>query len=158
MEIQNKELHRVVTTVIIYKPDFTYLITKRAMNKKVMPGKWAFPGGGLNVDDYIHTPPSTSANQWYGALEKSMRREILEEVGVEIGKPVLLRDLTFIRLDMIPVICFTYHAPYVSGVVALDDEATDFAWVTVEQAKEYDLIDGILGEMIEADTILKSIK
>lgn len=72
----DKELHRVVTTCIIYKPDFTYLITKRAIHKKAMPGKWTIPGGGLEVDDYINTPSSTDgAKQWYGALENSLRRE-----------------------------------------------------------------------------------
>lgn len=59
MEVKDKELHRIVTTTLVYKPDFAYLVTKRAMHKKVMPGKWTIPGGGLSVDDYINTPPST---------------------------------------------------------------------------------------------------
>src|SRR3989344_9642025 len=106
MEIKNKELHRIVTTTLVYKPDFTYLITKRASHKKVMPCKWTIPGGGLTTDDYTNTPPSTTgAKQWYGALENSLRREIREEVNLEIGKPDLLTDLTFIRPDGIPVLC-----------------------------------------------------
>src|SRR5205809_138717 len=111
-KIKDKELHRVATTVIIYRPDLTYLVTKRALHKKMMPGKWTVPGGGLNVDDYINTPTSTKgAPQWYDVLEKSMRREIKEEVNLEIGKPELLCDLTFVRPDGVPVICFSYFAP-----------------------------------------------
>ena len=154
MEI-NKELHRIATTTLVYKPDSTYLITKRAMHKKVMPGKWTIPGGGLSMDDYINTPSSTEgAKQWYGALERSLRREIKEEVNLEIGKPELLVDLTFVRPDGIPVLVLSYFASYVSGEVKLDEDATEFAWVTLDEAKKYDLIDGIIGEIKEVDKIL----
>jgi 8-oxo-dGTP pyrophosphatase MutT (NUDIX family) len=125
------------------------------MHKKVMPGKWTIPGGGLSVDDYINTPASTGADQWYGALEKSLRREIKEEVNLEIGKPEFLVDLTFIRPDGVPVICFSYFAPYVSGEVVIDEDATEFAWVTLDQAKQYDLIEGIWDEIRQIDEILK---
>lgn len=39
-----KELHRIVTTTIIYN-EGKYLITKRAPAKKVHPNKWTVPGG-----------------------------------------------------------------------------------------------------------------
>ncbi len=156
-EIKDKELHRICTTTIIYKPDFTYLITKRSPNKKVHPNKWTVPGGGLSTDDYINTTPSTiGAPQWYGALEKSLYREIQEEVNVEIVKPEFLVDLTFIRPDGIPVIVFSYFAKYLSGEVTLDADAVDFKWVTLEEAKNYDLIDGIWDEIRQVDEILKS--
>lgn len=156
-EIKDKELHRIVTTTLVYKPDFTYLITKRAMHKKVMPGKWTIPGGGLSTDDYINTKSSTKgAKQWYGALEKSLRREIKEEVNLKIGKVEFLVDLTFIRPDGIPVICLSYFAPYISGKVKLDKDATEFAWVNLKEAKKYDLIDGIYDEIRQVDEILKS--
>src|SRR3989344_2920311 len=157
------ELHRVTTTTLVYKPNstkislgepnFTYLITKRAMHKLVMPGKWTIPGGGLHVSDYINTPPTTKAKQWYGALEKSLRREIKEEVGLEIGKPEFLTDLTFIRPDGVPVICFSYFATFVGGEVKLDADTTDYAWVDLEEAKKYDLIDGIWEEIEMVDKI-----
>ena len=159
MEIKDKELHRIVTTALVYKPDFTYLVTKRALHKKVMPGKWTIPGGGLEVDDYINTPPSTKGvKQWYGALENSLRREIKEEVNLEIGKPELLTDLTFIRPDGIPVLCLSYFASYVSGEVKLDDDATEFTWITVDKVGDYDFIDGIAGEIKEIDEILQKRK
>lgn len=55
-----------------------------------------------------------------------------------------------------PVLCLSYFAPYVSGEVKLDDDATDFAWITVEKVGDYDFIDGIAGEITEIDKILKS--
>ncbi|MES3004480.1 MAG: NUDIX domain-containing protein [Patescibacteria group bacterium] len=160
-EIKDKELHRIATTTLVYKPDFTYLITKRAMHKKVMPGKWTIPGGGLSTDDYVNTPSSTEgAKQWYGSLITSLKRELKEEVNLEIGKPELLTDLTFVRPDGVPVLVLSYFAAYVSGEVSIDQDidgdTTDFAWVTLEQAKNYDLIDGIWDEIREVEEILKS--
>ena len=156
MEIKDKELHRIVSTVIIYSPERKYLITKRAMNKKVFPGKWTVPGGGLNVDDYMHSPPTHGDGQWYHALERSLEREVAEEVNLKIGKAEYLLDLTFIRPDGIPVITLSYYAPYVSEEVKMtDNENTEFAWVTAEEAKKYDLIDGILEEIEMVDEILK---
>ena len=162
-KIKDKELHRIATTVIIYKSqknkETAYLITKRAMHKKMMPGKWTVPGGGLNVDDYINLPSATEgAPQWYGALSNTTKREVKEEVNVEIGKTELLTDLTFVRGDGVPVIVFSYFAPYISGEVKLDEDATEFAWVTLEEAKNYDLIDGIWDEIREVDEILHSRK
>ena len=163
MEIKDKELHRIVTTTIIYVKDIVglkYLITQRAPHKKVHPNKWTVPGGGLNVDDYINTPASTAdGKQWYGALTKSLIREIQEEVGLEIGKPEFLIDLTFIRPDGIPVIVFSYYAEYLSGdkeKIKMDEDTVDAKWVTVNEAKDYDLIDGIWEEIRDVDDILKS--
>ena len=159
MKIKDKELHRIVTTALIYKPNLTYLITKRAMHKKVMPGKWTIPGGGLTMDEYIDSTPSTQgAKQWYGALEISLRREIREEVNLGIGKLEFLTDLTFIRPDGIPVLCLSYFAPYVSGEVKLDNDATEFAWITVDKVGDYDLIDGIAEEIRQIDNILNKRK
>jgi 8-oxo-dGTP diphosphatase len=152
----NKELHRIVTTTLIYKKDLTYLVTKRAMHKKVMPGKWTIPGGGLTTDDYTNLPPSSSALQWYGVLDRSLRREIREETGLEIGEPELFENYTFIRPDGIPVLGLTYFAPYLAGEVKLDQDATEFAWIKVEDVDKYDFIDGITSEIRKANQILKS--
>ncbi len=163
MKIKDKELHRIVTTTLVYKPDFTYLITKRAPHKKVHPNKWTIPGGGLTVDDYINIPESEHGpNLWYGVIENSLRRELKEESNLEVGKVELLVDLAFIRPDGIPVICFSYYASYVSGEVRVDQDTegdtVDFAWVTLEQAKDHDLIPGIWDEIRQVDEILKARK
>ena len=161
-EIKDRELHRIVTTTIIYKKTkgaYTYLITKRSPTKKVHPNKWSVPGGGLEVDDYIHIKPSTvGAPQWYGALNNSLVREIHEEVGLRISKPEFLVDITFIRPDGIPVIIFSYFAKFISGNVKLDDDAVDFKWATLKEAKKYDLIDGIWGEIRDVEKIVKKRK
>ncbi len=94
MEIKNKELHRITSTAIIQKQG-KYLIIRRSLNKKSFPGKWTVPGGGMETDDYTDLPKTTS-NHWYFAIEKSLRREIKEEVNLEVGKLKYLLDIAFI--------------------------------------------------------------
>lgn len=156
MEIKDKELHRVATTCIIYNDDGKYLVTKRSPHKKMQPNKWTVPGGGLNVDDYINKPKSYGAPQWYGALEATLMREVQEEVNVKIGKPKYLLDLTFIRPDGIPVLVLSYYAPYVSGDVKLDEDAVEYRWVTLAEAKDLDLISGIYEEIEMVENLLKA--
>jgi len=154
----NQELHRIVSTAIIYKKKGDvnkYLITRRSPHKKVFPGKWTVPGGGLETDDYTNTLPSTSGGHWYYALETSLRREIKEEVSLEIGFIKYLLDLAFIRPDGIPVITLSFYAPYKSGEVKLDKDAVEYTWATYEECKRYDLIAGILDEIRMVDEILK---
>lgn len=148
MEIENKELHRIALTAIIHK-DGKFLITKRSLDKKAFPGKWTVPGGGLETDDYINTKPTTEAGQWYYAVENALRREIKEEVNIEVDKPKYLLDLTFIRPDGIPVVVLSYYCNYVAGDVKLDDDSVDYAWVSVNELDKYDLIDGIADEIRE---------
>lgn len=153
MEIKDKELHRITSTAIIYK-DGRYLILRRNLNKKAFPGKWTVPGGGLETDDYVNLPPS-GAGQWYHAIEMSLRREIKEEAGLEVGALNYLVDIAFIRPDGIPVVILSYWANYKSGEVNLDEDNINYAWVSYEEAKNYDLIEGILEEIEMVDNMLK---
>lgn len=153
MEILDKESHRISITAIIHR-DGKFLLTQRSHEKKAFPGKWTVPGGGLETDDYTNTP-KTTADIWYFAVENALRREIREEVGLEVGKVDYLLDMAFIRPDNVPVVILSYYAPYTSGEVRLDKDSIDHAWVSYEEAKAYDLIDGILAEIEMVDKILK---
>jgi len=155
MDIQDRELHRIAITAIIYNDQGQYLVTKRSPNKKVWPNKWTVPGGGLEVDDYINDPVSTKdGKQWYYAIEKALRREVKEEVNLEIEKPQYLLDLAFISPQGVPSIVLSYYASYKSGDVELDDDATEYRWVTLAEAKDLDMIDGIWEEIELVDKII----
>lgn len=153
MLIKNQELHRISSTAIIYK-NGKYLILKRSPNKKAFPNKWTVPGGGLETDDYINTPKTTN-DHWYFAIENSLRREIKEECNLEVGKIKYLLDIAFIRPDGQPVIILSFYCLYQSGEVKLDEDNVDYAWVSYQEAKKYDLVEGLLEEIEMVDKILK---
>lgn len=148
----DKELHRIASTCIIHN-DGKYLLLQRSLEKKAFPGKWTVPGGGLSIDDYVNAPKTTS-DHWYFAVENSLRREIKEEAGIEVGELKYLCDMTFIRPDNIPVVILSFYAPYKSGEVRLNKDSINNAWVTYEEAKNYDLIEGIIDEIKMVDKII----
>jgi NADH pyrophosphatase NudC (nudix superfamily) len=103
----------------------------------------------------VLTPKPDGFPQWYGALEAALRREIKEEVNVEVGKIQYLLDLTFISPDGTPVLVLSYYAPYVSGEVTLDEDAVEYKWATLAELKELDLIAGISEEIEMVDALLR---
>ncbi|MDO8492561.1 MAG: NUDIX hydrolase [bacterium] len=150
------DLHRVSVTGIVYRSDGKYLITKRSLKKKAFPGKWTVPGGGLDVNDYINTPKTYPGHpQWYNIIEKTLKREILEETNVVVDNLEYLVDLVFIIPDGTPSVVLSYYCRYVSGDVKYDEDTIDHAWVTAEEAKKYDLIEGIAEEIKMVSDILK---
>lgn len=104
------ELHRIAVTGIVWKEEDgvrKYLITKRAPHKKVLPNKWTVPGGGMEVNDYVGVAPSHHTEQgpqWYGVAERTLRREIKEEVRVVVGTIQYLTDLAFVTPDGVPMV------------------------------------------------------
>jgi hypothetical protein len=75
-----------------------------------------------------------------------------------VGKMKYLLDMAFIRPDGIPVVVLSYFAPYQSGKVKLDEDNINFAWVSYEEAKNYDLVEGLLGEIEMVEKILEGKK
>ena len=160
-------LHFVVATAIIHKPrtnpsdstgqgwQFEYLIAKRAAHEKAYPDKWTVPGGKLVLTEYQNIP-KTTGDAWYNISDWLVKKEVMEEVGVEIGKPKYLCDLVFVRPDGYPVVTLSYYAGWARGDVKLCKDLSDYAWVTVDEAQKFDLIDGIWEEIRDVDKILKS--
>jgi 8-oxo-dGTP pyrophosphatase MutT (NUDIX family) len=140
-------LHFVAVTCIIER-EGKFLITKRSSNEKAFPNRWTVPGGKFVRTEYEKLP-STSPTypQWYNVVEFVLRKEVREEVGLEIEKPEYVTDLVFVRPDGYPVVTLSFWARYKSGEVKLNHEMSEFAWVTAEEAKKYDMIDGIPEEI-----------
>lgn len=157
MESKNQILHEVVITAIIIK-DGKYLITQRSMKEKRFPGYWTVPGGKLETDDYTHLPKETE-HYWYNVLEKVLRKEVRDEVGLEIKNIEYLTSLARVHEDKNPSLVISCIADYAGGEVKLqEDETDDFAWVTLEEAKNYQLIDGIYDELVLADKKRRGIR
>jgi len=150
-------LHEVVITAIIVK-DGKYLITRRALSKKRFPGMWTVPGGKLETSDYVNLPKDTK-DYWYNVLEQVLRREVKEEVGLAIKNIEYVTSLATIHAAGAPSLVISCMADYESGEVALQESETDqFAWVSLAEAKDHDLIGGIYEELEMADMRRKGQK
>ena len=150
--MENQYLHEVAITAIIIRKQqgnpekFEYLITRRSPNKKRFPGKWTVPGGKMETNDYLALPKDTEF-YWYNVLERTLKREVKEEVGLEIDNIEYITSLATVHDDGSPSLVISCAADFLSGEVKLQEGETDaFAWVTLEGAKDYDLLDGIYEE------------
>jgi 8-oxo-dGTP diphosphatase len=155
--MDNQLLHEVVITAIIMK-EGKFLITRRSATKKRFPGMWTVPGGKLETSDYTSLPKQTK-DYWYNVLEQTLRREVREEVGIEIDNISYLTSLARVHEDGTPSLVISCTAEYVSGDVTLDaSESDDFAWVSHEESKQYKLIDGIYDELVMIEKKLRGEK
>ena len=94
--MQPGDFHLTVLGVL-RRPDGTYLITRRRMDKEWAPGCWEVPGGGVRAGE---------------SAEDAVKREILEETGVDVSnagtgegkaRPIGRREQLLPRLQVVSV-------------------------------------------------------
>lgn len=132
-----------IAVTAIIKCNGRVLIVKRHPNEKRWPNKWTVPGGRLEITDFIGTPTKIN-NQWYHTLENAVRREVKEEVNLEIENIKFLCD---IAIPDTVIVSFTADLvgndiPYLK-----EDEMTEYCWVSNKYLEDYDMIDGIADEI-----------
>ena len=155
--MENQLLHEVVITAIVVK-DGRFLVTKRSAAKRRFANRWMVPGGKLESDDYVNLPKDTE-DYWYNVLEKVLRREVKEEVGIDIKNIEYVTSLATVHVDGAPSLVISCVADWESGEVVLQEEECDeFAWVTIEEAKGYDLLDGIYDELVMAQNLIDGVR
>jgi len=76
----------------------------------------------------------------------------MEEVGLEIKNIEYVTSLTTLHDDGVPSLVISCMADWKSGEIKLQEEECDeSAWVSLEEAKNYKLIDGIYDELVMAE-------
>ena len=151
IEDYKNKTHYISVTGII-KKDNKYLICKRSLNEKAFPGKWCVPGGKIEVKDFIALTKDTSSH-WLDIFEKTLIKEIFEETGLKIKNIGYVSNLAFIRPNGFSTLIVSLFADHESGEVTLNkDELTEHAWVSLEEAKNYDLIENIFEQIKKVDS------
>ena len=156
MKYDKNQVHYVVVTCIPVNKEGKFLIARRAEWEKAMPGEWTVPGGKLEVLDYALREKDTK-HHWYNVFEDVCKKEMKEEVGLEVKEINYVTSMVYIRSDNVPAIIVSLWADVVddSVPVKLCSALTDFAWVTLEESKNYKLIDGLYEELEMLDKKLK---
>ncbi len=110
---------QIVTCAVIEK-DGRILIARRKSGDQ-MAGKWEFPGGKIEPGE---TP------------EQCLKRELLEELGVEIGIDGFICSSTW-KYDHATIQLLAFKATLLSGELILHDHA-EISWVTPRELGDYD--------------------
>ncbi len=154
MKYDKNQVHYVTATVILVK-NGKFLICKRASWEKAFPNKWTVPGGKLEVLEYCLREKDTSV-QWYNVIENLAKREVAEEVGLSFKNSGYVTSLVYIRPDNIPGLILGFYAEPVDENIKLCNALTEYNWVSLDEAKNYDLIDGIYEELVILEKLLKT--
>ena len=108
----------------ILRKDGDFLLIRRADDEEVFPGYWGIPGG---------TVEPTDVN-----LENALRREFMEEVGVEIANIRLVANDINDKGDK-GALYLVYVADYDSGELKPLDGTAEAAWMGIEQIRNLKL-------------------
>ncbi|MEK6855525.1 MAG: NUDIX domain-containing protein [Nanoarchaeota archaeon] len=141
--------HYVVVTGILIK-DGKYLIAKRAEWEKAFPGKWTVPGGKIEVMDYVMKKKDTNAH-WYNIIENALKREVFEEVGLGIENICYVTSLVYLRDDEIPCLIISLYGIPVGEEIKLCRALTEYKWASLDELKNYDLVEGLYEEFVILD-------
>jgi nucleoside triphosphatase len=123
---------RVVVVPIIRNADGRILICKKPIDRGVFPGQWGLPGGGIEPGE---------------RMEEALRREIREELGIEVEDIQRLHFKDGLEQKVYPggqdqrvyMIYLLFACRAVDDAIELNEEFAEYAWVSPPELGEYDL-------------------
>jgi 8-oxo-dGTP pyrophosphatase MutT (NUDIX family) len=125
--MQPGDFHLTVLGVL-RRPDGKYLITRRRMDKEWAPGWWEIPGGGVRAGE---------------SAEDAVKREILEETGVDVSKEKGECVFSYKRVSpaeknnyFVDIFQFTVDIP-ADAVKPQEKEVMEYAFATAEEIRKY---------------------
>ena len=135
---------KIITAVIgVIQKDNKYLLTHRhEPNHPDVHARWQLPGGGVEYGESLLT---------------ALRRELMEEVGIEIINPVYI-PVPFQKITpRFHAIfnCFICNMKDEKAEIKLNEEADTYGWFTQDKIKELNYLP-LLPEIIqEAEKVIK---
>ena len=101
-----------------------YLMTVRGDGESHAAGTLSVPGGKVELDEIGDD-----------VLERALRREIREEVGLEVSAVTYLESKSFVADDGEPVVDIVFLCGYKEGEPAITqpDEVAEFRWMSARE-------------------------
>lgn len=141
----NAQFHIVAVKAWIERGN-KFLIAKRGPNELHKPNTWSLPGG--KVENEVEEP---------NILQKTLKKEIKEEVGVEVTDNIeLIYNNSFIRADGAHVVMLTFLCHYRSGEAKPLEDTTEIKWFTIEELRRLTGIENFF--KIEINELEKHLK
>jgi nucleoside triphosphatase len=112
---------RTIVVPVLRDPSGRVLLCRMAPDRGVFPGQWALPGGGLEPGE---------------RLEEALRREVREELGIELrsAAPLLFKDAVLEKTrpdgsrEALHMVFLVYTCEPASLELTLNDEFTEAVW------------------------------
>ena len=134
---------QIVSVIIIIKCSGKYLLVQRSKDDDIFPGKWQNMGGKVELGE---------------RLEESIKREILEEIGLKIDShPQFIMSYSWKKDEDSPVRLGIIFQVDLEGTVDkykinLDNELENYGWYLLSEAEKLDTIGidsptGTLGQL-----------
>jgi len=116
-----------------------FLLARRGHTELQKPGVWSLPGG--KIESWTEEPD---------ILQKTLKREIKEEVGVDIEDYVeLIYNNSFFRVDGAHVVSLIFLCRHKSGEAEPLDETSEIKWLTLDELKNFNEAENFLKDEID---------
>ncbi len=139
-----RDTFRVVVGALIYNSEGKFLLAQRYEKDTNLPGIWAIPAG--HAEEVLNSLDS---------LEENLRREVREEIGVEINIEKYFDSHSWVT-DEYKKITIIFLCTIASGEPQKLEETADLAWVSVSDLPNYKLAPNIERLITKADKFLQS--
>ncbi len=120
MTKENIPLHVVFVEAWI-KKDNKYLLARRSLKDDQAAGKWAIPGGKVDME--------LESN----IVENSLKREVMEEVGIKVSNLRFFASRSFIRSSGHHVVGLSCLLDYEDGEAKPLEDQDEVRWVTFKE-------------------------
>jgi ADP-ribose pyrophosphatase YjhB (NUDIX family) len=141
----NAQFHIIQAQGWVRKDD-KFLLAQRSFKELQAPGVWSIPGGKVE------------GNVGLGVVEETLKKEIMEEVGIEIkNKPVYLGSDAFVRVDGAHVVGLCFLCDWQSGQARALEDTEQIKWFSLEELQNFKDTKPFLKSLINAltDFLLK---
>ncbi len=123
---------RFVVVGVVQNLRGEYLLCRMPGGRGVFPGEWGLPGGGIEPGE---------------TLEEALRREIMEEVGLEVqeAEPLFFTDGTYVKSfpngerRSLYMVFLLFRCVAKPGEIRLNPEFDSAAWVSGPELSQYTL-------------------
>ena len=133
MKMHNKKLPEkdinthIVAVFAFVEKDGKILLAKRSSDDPQTPGVWSVPGGKVDMEE------------GQGIIEETLKREVKEEVGIEIGDNVIFFGSDgFFRISGHHVVGLLFLCKWKSGIAKPLEDQEGVRWFTKEELKNFD--------------------
>jgi ADP-ribose pyrophosphatase YjhB (NUDIX family) len=107
-----------VSVLIVY--NYKFLCIKRSLTEVVFLGYWGIPGGKVEIND--------------GSLEEAIKRECLEEIGVNFTNSYfILVDNNIVIKNNQPILYMVFAAELNDYCCNTGEEVAEVAWKTIDE-------------------------